>query len=170
MDYAPIVLTLKMEPAAFARFDSLRRLHFPPDRNLVPAHVTLFHHLPGTRIAELRDDLKRVCRDQGPISVAVTGVKSMGRGVAYLLRSDALEEMRDRLADLWADWLIPQDREGFRPHVTVQNKVAPRVATELHRVLAAEFRPTTFTADGLLLWRYRDGPWEPAGEVPFRGR
>lgn len=170
MDHAPVILTLKLDPESFARFDGLRRMYFPPERNLIPAHVTLFHHLPGTRLPELKDDIRRVCRDMAPFPVEVAGLKSLGRGVAYMLRSRPLEELRDRLADLWADWLIPQDRQGFRPHVTVQNKVEPGVAKETLERLSAGFRPSTVTGEGLLLWRYRDGPWDPAGEIGFRGR
>lgn len=170
LDYAPIILTLKLDPEAFARFDGLRRLWYPAERNLIPAHVTLFHHLPGTRLPELKDDLKRVCRDRTPFRVEVAAIRSIGRGVAYMLRSPELEELRGRLADLWSDWLIPQDREGFRPHVTVQNKVDPKVAKDTLARLSADFRPATIMGEGLLLWRYRDGPWETAGEVVFRGR
>ena len=43
----PLILTLALDDLSFARFDALRREHFPPTLNRIPAHVTLFHHLPG---------------------------------------------------------------------------------------------------------------------------
>jgi hypothetical protein len=43
----PLVLTLGLDAIATARFEALRRAHFPPDRLVVGAHLTLFHALPG---------------------------------------------------------------------------------------------------------------------------
>jgi hypothetical protein len=43
----PLILTLKMDRESFSRFEGLRQAHFPPHRNFIPAHLTLFHHLPG---------------------------------------------------------------------------------------------------------------------------
>ncbi|RZL99804.1 MAG: 2'-5' RNA ligase family protein, partial [Sphingomonas sp.] len=42
---APIIVTAVFGAEDFAWADGLRRAHFPPDRNIVPAHLTLFHHL-----------------------------------------------------------------------------------------------------------------------------
>ena len=50
----PFVLTLEMDGESFARFNELRQAHYPPERNLVPAHVTLFHRLPGERGREIK--------------------------------------------------------------------------------------------------------------------
>jgi len=163
----PLILTLKLDPHSFGLFESLRRAHFPPERNLIPAHLTLFHHLPGPQVAAIQADLKRTVRDMPALPLQVTGLKSLGRGVAFTLRSAALEDLRRHLADLWADWLIPQDRQGFRPHVTVQNKADPRVARETLAGLSRGFVPFAATGQGLLLWRYRGGPWEPLGGFPF---
>src|ERR1700712_5017184 len=46
-DHAPLILTLALHGEDQARFDRLRIAHFPPERNLIPAHITMFHHLPG---------------------------------------------------------------------------------------------------------------------------
>lgn len=164
----PLILTLKLDAASFRLFDDLRRAHFPAERNLIPAHVTLFHHLPGPQAEAIRGDLRRVCRDTEPFPIEVNAIKSLGRGVAYHLRSRALDELRDRLSDLWFDWLLPQDRQGFRPHVTVQNKVEPKLAKETLTLLQAGFTPFTARGEGLLLWRYLGGPWESVAETPFR--
>lgn len=43
----PLIVTLALDEQAQARFDALRSRHFPPDRNVLDAHVTLFHALPG---------------------------------------------------------------------------------------------------------------------------
>jgi 2'-5' RNA ligase len=130
------------------------------------AHVTLFHALPGEHEDAVRADLAAAAR-RPPFEVDVTGVRFLGRGVAYELSSPEAEDLRAALARGWAPWLTAQDRQGHRPHVTVQNKVAPEVARALHAELSAAFVPGAVTARGLGLWRYLGGPWASVVELPF---
>ena len=129
----------------------------------------MFHHLPGERLDLIRDHLATVCAAQATTKVAVTGLRSLGRGVAYGLSTPEIEALRARLATQWRDDLTAQDRQGWRPHVTVQNKVAPAEARALLEQLSREFVPFGATATGLALWRYRGGPWEPEAVLPFVG-
>jgi hypothetical protein len=62
----PLILTLQMDERSQERFDRLRELHFPPERNYLSAHLTLFHKLPGERETEISTDLREVCREQEP--------------------------------------------------------------------------------------------------------
>ena len=163
---APLVLTLLLDEKSQARFDRLRAEHFPAERNFLQAHVTLFHALPGEQEDAVRADLAAAAR-RPPFEVGVTGVRFLGRGVAYDLAAAELDEVRRGLADAWAPWLTPQDRQRHRAHVTVQNKVASDVARALHERLSTSFAPGTVTATGLRLWRYLGGPWEPVGAFPF---
>ena len=165
----PLILTLKMDDFSQQRFDRLREEHFPKERNFIPAHLTLFHKLPGDRENEVTATLEKLCRRQGPFSLTATGLVFMGRGVGYKLESSNLPAVRKELADEWWPWLGAQDRQGFRPHVTVQNKVQPEKARALHRRLEEAFAPFEVGAEGLLLWRYFGGPWEPVGPYGFRG-
>ncbi len=87
--------------------------------------------------------------------------------MAYELVSPELEEVREWLADRWEPWLGAQDRQRFKPHVTVQNKVSAERARELYDRLGGSFSPFEVGAKGLLLWRYLGGPWEPVGEYDF---
>ncbi len=169
-DPRPLVLTALLEPAVQARFEALRRLHFPAERNQVPAHVTLFHQLPGRELEAVRRRLRAVCGQVPPQAVAVTEVQFRGSGVAYKLRSPGLVDVRGELADGWDTLLIPQDRAGFQPHMTVQNKAEPAVARESYRMLSSEFRPFDTLATGIAIWRYCGGPWEALGTAAFRGR
>ena len=57
---APIIVTALMGGADFAWADGLRRAHFPPERNWLPAHITLFHHLPPSLLDEVAARLKRL--------------------------------------------------------------------------------------------------------------
>ena len=156
----PFVLTLEMDGEAFAEFDRLRRTHYPPERNHVPAHITLFHHLPAERRRDIKMLLGAETARQRPIDVAVGEPKAIGGGVAYFLESARLAALRDRLAREWRPWLVEQDAGRFRPHVTIQNKVPPVEAERLARRLRAERPPRTIRGVGLHLWRYRGGPWE----------
>ncbi len=165
-DPAPLVVTLLLDDAAQDRFDRLRARYFPPERNHLAAHVTLFHALPGEHLNAVRADLAAAA-DRPAFDVAVTGVRFLGRGVAYVLESAEVTRLRDGLASGWAPWLTPQDRQRHAPHITVQNKVDPVVARALHERLLAEFVPETVRAPGLGLWRYLGGPWEPVAEFPF---
>ena len=169
IDHRPLILTAKMDPQTFARFQDLRSRHYPPDRNLVPAHITLFHHLPGSEQTAISDRLKQFCRGTPPLRATVAGPRSLGNGVGYDLRSEELETLRDELAHAWHTLLIPQDRAWSRPHVTVQNKVTPREAKLLLDELRRQFLPWQFTIEGLILWRYLDGPWEQLKLFRFSG-
>lgn len=164
----PLILTLRLDAAASARFDALRAAHFPPERNHLAAHVTLFHALPGEHEEQVRADLA-VAASRPSFPVRVSGVRSLGRGVAYDLHAPELAAVRDELARAWGPWLTPQDRQRHRPHVTVQNKTSPEAARSLLAELSAGFVPYDVQAEGLALWRYLGGPWEPLAVVPFLG-
>lgn len=165
----PLILTLALDAASFAHFDGLRRRHFPPALNVVPAHLTLFHQLPGSQVAEIVHELKSVCAGAPPFALRVTGLRSMGRGVAFQLASSEAAALRARLAERFAGWLNRQDQQPWKPHVTVQNKVEPEQARALLESLNAGFAPFDVHAEGLLLWWYRGGPWEAAASLPFSG-
>jgi 2'-5' RNA ligase len=162
----PLVVTLLLAEEAQRRFDRLRAAHFPPERNHLAAHVTLFHALPGEHLAAADADLAAAAA-RPPFAVEVTGVRFLGRGVAYALASAELAQLRAGLAAAWAPWLTAQDRQRHSPHVTVQNKVDPADARALHADLAAAFVPGAVPARGLGLWRYLGGPWEPVAEHAF---
>ena len=165
-DLPPLVLTLQLDDAAQQRFDALRRAHFPPERNHLQAHVTLFHALPGAQEHEVRADLERSAQ-RAAYDVEVVRVRSLGRGVAYDLRSPELAAQRAELARRWGPWLTPQDARPHAAHVTVQNKVDPEQARGLLQQLQTGFAPYAVRATGLALWRYLGGPWEPLGSYRF---
>jgi 2'-5' RNA ligase len=156
---SPLVVTALLDPTTQRRFDEERRRLFPAGRTQVNAHVTLFHAVPGGRLDAVRDALEAE-RYGEPPSVRVAGVRSLGRGAAYVLDSPGLSAVRSRLAEAWWPWLTPQDRQPFRPHVTVQNKVDPATAGSTVAALTDAFVPHTTTCEGLGLWRYVGGPWE----------
>jgi 2'-5' RNA ligase len=168
-DFRPLILTATPEPRAQAHFQAMRDRHFPPERNVVPAHLTLFHHLPGSQIDDIAGRLKSLARLTPPLDAEVAGIRSLGGGTAYDIRCDALDDVRAELAHAWSSLLIPQDRQGFRPHVTFQNKVSGKAATALRDALVPDFTPWRFRIPALTLWRYLGGPWERLRDFAFRG-
>lgn len=165
---APIIVTALFGDADFAWLDGLRRSHFPPERNLVPAHLTLFHHLPPSLEDEIRRRLADFARGPRP-AARIDKLRLQGDGVAFRVASAGLEDIRDALAEAFAGMLTPQDQAPWRPHVTIQNKVEPDAAKALHREMSASFEPRPLTIAGLASWAYRGGPWEPLSRHPFRG-
>ncbi len=163
----PLILTLALDDEARAFFERERRRLFPPERNMIPAHLSLFHKLPGEEIAGISDRLSEMAGRTAPLPLDVTGVMFFGRGSAY--RVEGADEVRAELAEGWRHWLTPQDRQGFRGHVTVQNKVTGAEAKRTHAALQKGFAPFPATGIGLDLWHYRGGPWEAAGHFPFQG-
>ncbi|RTQ48855.1 2'-5' RNA ligase family protein [Hymenobacter gummosus] len=157
---APLILTLQLDEATQAFFDALRQKHFPPERNYLAAHLTLFHHLPGAELSSIEAYLAVRCRPQAPIELRVAGLQSLGQGVAYSLFSPATEALHRELQAHWQAHLTPQDQQRRHPHVTVQNKVKPEQARQLLAELQADFEPFEATGTGLQLWAYRGGPWE----------
>ncbi len=112
--------------------------------------------------------MKQICA--GPAPRARLGdVLLLGQGVAYRIDSPDLAALRDELAAAFTGLLTPQDQAGFRPHLTVQNKVEPRAARALADRLRADFHPRPIAIAGLAAWHYRGGPWELASESRFRG-
>ncbi len=165
---APIIVSALFGGADHAWLDGLRRAHFPPERNRLAAHLTLFHHLPPSCAAELRGRLAGAVWGMPPRAEAA-GLLNLGRGVAIGSVSPARGGIRADLADAFRGMLTPQDSAGWRPHVTIQNKVEPAVARALLAELEADFRPHDVAIEALACWWYRGGSWELIARYPFRG-
>ncbi|HEY0785491.1 MAG TPA: 2'-5' RNA ligase family protein [Acidobacteriaceae bacterium] len=167
-DAPPLILTLALDPDAQADFDQQRRRHFPPARNHIPAHITLFHALPGDQLASIRSTLDALAQSTEGFPLTVAGLQPLGRGVAYAFHpARPLLTLHAHLAQAWHPWLTRQDQQPLRPHVVIQNKVSAPQAQALLGRLSPGFRPWTITATGLLLWRYLGGPWALEESFPF---
>jgi len=167
--HAPLILTAAIDKAAFAFFDGQRSRYFPPERNQLSAHLTLFHALPPSQADEVAVRCRLLARGQPPVAAQATGLMNLGKGVAYRVQAPELVRLRAELADAWLPLLSAQDRGGFSPHITIQNKAEPATARALLAALAATFEPIRFQVVGFDLWRYFGGPWEAAGSFGFRG-
>ena len=164
-----LIVTADFAPADFAWLEGLRRAHYPPERNRVPVHLTLFHSLPPSSQEEVRRQLALQAAGSAPYAM-IAGLMDLGGGVAFRVVSDDLDSIRNEIADHFHGLLGAQDSAGWRPHVTIQNKVPPKSARALLAELERDFRPRPLGIAGLALHRYRDGPWETLARYPFRGR
>ena len=167
MSGGAIIVTATFGDGDNGWLQQLRRDHYPPERNRVPAHLTLLRQLPPSAEAELATRLARAAA-AAPPRAAIAGIVDLGEGTALRVESEALEALRGELTDAFQGLLTPQDLAPWRPHVTIQNKVARREARALQQQLRMSFRPRSLAIRGLAAWRYRDGPWEPIREWPFR--
>jgi hypothetical protein len=167
---APLIVTAELPTVLQARAEGLRRAHYPPERNHLSAHVTLFHALPPFAESEARSVLAALAAETPPPEALLAAVMDLGTGTALRIDSAAMLAVRDFIADRFHGLLTRQDQHAPRLHVTVQNKVLRAEARALQSALALQFRPEPFAFAGLALHRYLGGPWEPVGRWTFRGR
>jgi hypothetical protein len=163
-----LIVTAALGAEDFAWLNGQREAYFPPERNQLAAHLTMFHALPPSAEAEAGRVLARQAAAPVP-RAQVAGLMNLGRGVAYRIVSDELEKVRFSIADHFHGFLSAQDSQGWRPHVTIMNKAEPAAAKAVLRELKASFTPRPIRIAGLELHRYLGGPWERLGRWSFRG-
>ncbi|WP_240481484.1 2'-5' RNA ligase family protein [Novosphingobium fuchskuhlense] len=167
---AALVITAELPAPLHGRAEGLRRAHYPPERNHVPAHLTVLRALPPFVEAEARDLLAALAREMPAPPARLAGIMDLGTGTALAIESPALLEIRAMIAEHFHGMLTLQDQGLPRLHVTVQNKVTRAEAKALQAALRPVILPEGFAFAALALQRYRGGPWEQAGRWPFRGR
>ena len=166
---APLILTAMLPDDLHSWATGLRRDHFPPERNYLEAHVTLFHALPPSCEGEVRDCCAALARDHAPVPARLLGIMSLGKGTALKLESEGMIALWEDLRDRFHGLLTPQDEHKPRLHVTVQNKVNLEDAKALQAELEPLVTPRNFTFAGLALHAYRGGPWGHLKSWRFRG-
>jgi 2'-5' RNA ligase len=159
MSQPPLIVTAHVNDEDLQFFDALRARFFPPDRNFLRVHVTMFHKLPPEHRLQIDDALRQAGQIVGSVEVEVTGVRNMGNGVSFVLESEDLARVRENLRTAFKLWLGPQDLQPWRPHVTVQNKVHWQKADALYDMLSSEFVRRPIRLEGVDLWSYMQGPW-----------
>lgn len=167
---APLLVTAELPREVYGWAEGLRRAHFPPERNKVRAHVTLFHALPPSCEDELRRLVARIAGEESPPRARISGLMPLGNGTAYAIHSPALSAVHETLREALHGVLTAQDHAKRKLHVTIQNKVTAAEAKALQAELAATFAPRDFNFAGLALHRYLGGIWADAGTWRFRGR
>jgi 2'-5' RNA ligase superfamily len=164
----PLIVTADFAAEDFAWLDGLRRAYYPAELNRVPAHLTMFQGLPPSAIEEVKHQLARHSAAPPPKAM-LAGFMNLSSGVAFRIVSDDLEAIRQAIAEHFHGLLCAPDAAGWRPHVTIQNKVPARQAKMLLDGLEESFRSRPLGVAGLALHRYRGGPWETLATYRFRG-
>jgi hypothetical protein len=128
----------------------------------------MFQGLPPSAVEEVRRQLAQHAAAPAPEAI-IAGLMDFGGGVAFRVVSDELGAIRDAIADHFHGLLSAPDAAGWRPHITIQNKVPVRQAKALIERLEESFRPRRLGIAGLSVHRYRGGPWETLATYKFRG-
>jgi hypothetical protein len=167
-DRTPLIVLAVLPDAALARLDALRRAHYPPERNRVPAHCTLFHAIPGMIAAELVDVLAVMAASNPPPRARIDRIIDLDGGTALGVTSPDLLDLRGGLADRFHGLLSGVDAVPPRLHVTIQNKVERRTAHQLQAALRSTWKPLEITIPALAVHRVVDGTWIHVGTWRLR--
>src|SRR4051812_47498606 len=104
----PIIVTATFGDGDNGWIQQLRRDYYPPELNRVPAHLTLFRHLPPSVERELGSRLGRYAAVAAP-AAEISGVIDLGGGTALAVRSEELDDIRYDLSEALHGLLTPQD-------------------------------------------------------------
>ncbi len=166
----PFIVTAELPPALHSWADALRQRHFPPERNWLKAHVTLFHAFAPSLHDALMTVLPGLAGQFAPPPARLEGLMDLGRGTALAISSPALLALRQTIAEHFHGALTAQDAHRPRLHITIQNKVDPALAKALQAELAPHLTPSEFRFTGLGLHRYCNPHWETVRTWSFRGK
>ncbi|MEE4315611.1 MAG: 2'-5' RNA ligase family protein [Erythrobacter sp.] len=170
----PFILTAVLPPDLAGFAEGLRRAHYPPEKNHLHAHVTLFHAFAPSLMEELARYLPQVVAGFAPPQGAVKGVMDLGKGTAIALHAPQLLSLGAIIAEHFHGSLTSQDLHEPRPHITIQNKVTKQEARALQAslpgVLAPWIAKGPFSFPALDLHLYQGGPWQKVRSFAFRGR
>lgn len=162
------ILTLSLNPELQNELNLWRARYFPPERNFLDAHVTLFHALPEIEWARFNADVEQVTRKTPRFKVRVAEPYSLGRGVGVKVEAKDIGVIHQRLQNLWQDFLRPQDLQKRRAHCTLQNKVEPAHARASRAEIGAAWTNLEGEARALDLWEYLNGPWRFCARYDLR--
>lgn len=168
MAFEPFIVTAELPGEIFSWADGLRRAHFPPERNHLSAHVTLFHALAPSLRDEVLRYLPRVVGEHPAPEARITGLMDLGGGTALRIESPAMTALREDIAEHFHGMLTSQDDHPKHLHITVQNKVERAAAKTLQAALATQPIERAFRFTGIGLHLYKGGPWEALGRWSFR--
>lgn len=166
---APFIVTAELPADILSWADGLRRAHFPPERNWLKAHVTLFHAFAPSLCDELHGVLARMVAEHPAPPAKIDGLMNLGRGTALAVQSPEMLAIRQEIADHFHGALTRQDSHKPRLHITIQNKVAPDAARALQAQLGPGLVTRSFRFTGLGLHIYRNPHWETVRTWNFRG-
>lgn len=165
---APLLVTAELPPDLLGWADAMRRAHYPPERNRLRAHVTLFHMIPPSAEGELFEILVKLGR-RPPPPARIDGLMKLQQGTALAVKSPAMTEMYADISYSLHGLLAKQNVNPARLHITIQNKVSATAARSLHAQLAPAIKPVEFRFYGFGVYAWEEGLWREIRKIPFRG-
>ena len=166
MELPIFIATARLDDQNSIRLNLLRKRYFPPHRNFLEAHATLFHRIPAEGLVALEKVVAEVA--PRPFEIRLSRPYSLGRGVAIRIESSLLISLRNQLASALHADLSAQDKQPYAPHVTIQNKVTAEEARESLIEIRREWLPGVAQVEGIDLWEYLGGPWSHHDWLPFQ--
>ncbi len=164
---AALILTTALDAKSFEHFDELRERYYPKERNLVPAHVIMFHALPTNHEPRIRDIVIHWCDRTPVLAGKVTRPRKLSEGVAFEIEATELTLLQFKLKEAFGGWCTAQDRLPFKPQVTIANRVPPAEARLLFETMQLRHQPFEVRFEGIEIWRYTGGPWQPVERIDF---
>jgi 2'-5' RNA ligase len=165
----PLLITAELPGEVFSWADALRRAHYPAERNRLPAHVTLFHALPSSAEAEIRQSMIELAAQTAPPSARTGALIDFGKGTAIAVESPGLMALHGMLAERLHGLLLRAEHRPLNLHITIQDKVSPLEARALQRELGPLLAPRTFRFKGLCLHAWDGEQWSFRRAFAFRG-
>lgn len=163
----PLILTFRLDPLSQERLDHWREIYFPKERNFLKAHLTIYHQLPGQNLRLIKEQLATLAKDRRRLSIRFDRLMTRQGFVGIAVESELMQAFRGELNEVFQTLLRAQDRQPYRPHVTVTNLGSPKDAARTLAALEREFNAWDGEITGLELFHYRGGPWELAAIFPF---
>nr|POE47227.1 hypothetical protein CFP56_00559 [Quercus suber] len=178
-DETVYVLTLLTDAPHHARMTGFRKQYFPSHLNKLDAHLTLFHALPGSKLAaSIVPVLEQVAQETVPFEIHATRPFRLKKGIAIAVpktRGGAqAADVHARLLERWERerWLSEQDaqRGGGNVHYTLMNKADDEALVEkAFEEVKGFWKTDVGVAQGLGLWRYERGWWKWERGFDFHG-
>lgn len=163
----PLIITVKMDSNSHERLTGWRERFFPPARNYLTAHITLYHHLPAEHLHWIEKELTEFCRVQDAFPLSFHRVEHNGGFVSVLVDAPPLLHMKSHFDSVFGKFLKPQDQQKIRPHVTLVNKVSREEGKAASELIHLEFFPWQGRAEGLEIHFYHHGPWNLHSQIYF---
>lgn len=163
-----ILILAALPPDIFAWADGLRRKYYPPERNRLPAHVTLFHGLPPSAAGEVQARLQALAAQLPPPAAQITGIMDLHGGTALRIRSAGMEATHAELAAQLHGIVQQRDRHDLQLHITLQHKVPLAQARDLQAQLAKMDYQRSFHFTAFATHRWDGELWRFERKWPFR--
>lgn len=165
---APLLVVAELPADVFAWAQALRQAHYPPARNRMGAHVTLFHGLPPSAEMHVRGLLSALSR-RPPPDATIRGLMDLGRGTAFAIDSPGMAHLHEEMAERLHGLIQQKDARPLRLHITIQNKVAPADARALQAAMTPSFEQRAFRFRGFGLYSWTGEIWQRDRVFPFHG-